>query len=413
MELHLRPWTVRFIGAGVFLLVAAMGFVARAQHYGPGGMRVTERRWFLSREEMSRSELSGGVLFKGAPPAWPNISAIAAMPLVPTVTTTSTPPLLVPCEYGFAPEGESRCPQGSASLTKEECQQMPYRSGRVLHFPMVIESINDPWGCFLFKDEYYYNEGLWGSGRSGRVPVCKRCQAVPKVGFVGWSEWADGTYLIRKASSRFRVAETSTCSDIGMYPIMDQVICEQAAQELLLGVSHANPTCFEERPEGCYISQGMASHQTSLRLNVNPRSRGNGAETSAFASQLLRRPLCATDIPAELQSNNSALLSCQGILDGFLKVSNGTCEDVGRKPILDEANCRLAAQKLSLADTDVEVISNADRPQGCYYYKNSKDLTATLWLNTSPNSSQSNATSHRHLLCTPIQGATSNGKIRL
>lgn len=290
---------------------------------------------------------------------------------------------------------------------------MPYRYGRVLHLPFVIESNHDPWGCFLFKEEYYYNEGLLGTGRSGRIPVCKRCQQVPKVDFFGWSEWADGTYIVRKASSRFRVAETGTCSDIGMHPIMDQVICEQAAQELLLGVSQANPTCYEERPEGCYIFQSMASHQKLLWLNVNPRSRGNGAETSAFARQLLRRPLCATDVPAELESNNPALLSCHDIVDGFLKVSNGTCEDVDRKPILDLANCKLAAQKLSLADTDVEVTSQAERPQGCYYYKNSEDLTATLWLNRSPNSSQSSATSHRHLLCTPIEGATSKGKRRL
>jgi len=287
---------------------------------------------------------------------------------------------------------------------------MPYRYGRVLHLPFVIESNHDPWGCFLFKEEYYYNEGLLGRGRSDRIPVCKRCQQVPRVDFFGWSEWADGSYIVREASSRFRVAETGTCADIGMHPIMDQVICEQAAQELLLGVSHANPTCYEERPEGCYVFQSMTTHQKLLWMNVNPRSRGNGAETSAFASQQLRRPLCSTDIPEELDSKSPALLVCQDILDGFLKVKNGTCEDFKRKPILDEANCRLAAKKLSLVDSDVELTSQADRPQGCYYYKNSKDLTATLWLNTNPNSSQSNATSHRHLLCTPIKGVTSKAK---
>uniref|UniRef100_A0A7S0A9P9 Uncharacterized protein n=1 Tax=Pyrodinium bahamense TaxID=73915 RepID=A0A7S0A9P9_9DINO len=338
--------------------------------------------------------------------AWPNASFIAALPIADADTKTTTVAPRVPCEYGPAQEGDSTCPEGTAALTEAECRSMPYYFGGVLHNPHAVETNDDPWGCFLFNDKFYYNSGLLGKGRHGRTPFCKRCQVVTAVTFAGESQWKSGDYLVRKASTRFRLAHQSgSCEDLGMHNISDQATCEVAAKELMLGERRAALTCLHERPAGCYYCQNHGDHTSMLFLNVNPTSKGNGAETSAFKQKIVRLPICKVmeEDPARGRTTNHEATAapdiCRSRKRGIQKITEGTCEDVGLDSIIDDAACEEAARQLALADTKVERTSSKERPRGCYYYRNPEDLTATLWLNDSPESKVSSAESSRHLLC--------------
>lgn len=62
--------------------------------------------------------------------------------------------------------------------------------------------------------------------------------------------------------------------------------------------------------------------------------------------------------------------------ESFTKVSSGTCEDVGRLPILTASMCSAAAKYLQLPDTTPELAAedSENSPQGCYWDKSSLHL---------------------------------------
>jgi len=360
---------------------------------------------------------------------WPNASFIDSLPIAKQDTMTTTVAPRVPCEYGPAEDGSYSCPMGSASVTEAECRHMPFFFGGVLHNPFVIEDDNDPWGCFRFAGKFYYNSGYEGNGRRHRTPFCKRCQAIPTVDFHGPSYWSSGNYMIHRVSSRFRMRHVpGGCRSQGLHPVLDQDVCGVAARELNLPQRRPVFTCLQERPEGCYYLSNMRDGKGMLFLNINPLSKDNGAETSSFAERVIRVPICrvgedddseehaavhatddsgdlvvkeegASSAPTKAPTTTGSDLKCRAEAAGTRKVTQGTCHDIAHEPILNSLACEAAAKQLALADVEVEVTHSADRPMGCYYFRNSEDLTATLWLNTSPESKDRTAEPRRHLLC--------------
>jgi len=67
-----------------------------------------------------------------------------------------------------------RCPVGTEALTEEDCRALPVSRKGELHDPFRISSADDPKGCFLFWDWYYYNTHETGQGREGRTIQCRR-----------------------------------------------------------------------------------------------------------------------------------------------------------------------------------------------------------------------------------------------
>mmetsp|Transcript_14594 Transcript_14594/g.29622 ORF Transcript_14594/g.29622 Transcript_14594/m.29622 type:complete len:209 (-) Transcript_14594:85-711(-) len=204
------------------------------------------------------------------------------------------------------------------------------------------------------------------------------------------------------------VHQAGGCRSLDLWPVTKQAMCEIAARELMLPQRHAALTCLEERPEGCYYIDNIKDGEGMLFLNVNTRSRGVGAEVSDFHGQVLRLPICSNEKEANDNEDASAAPTrapsvdfgvCKAEAGGAKKIAKGTCDDMGRDPILDASKCEEAAKELALADTTVEVTGSPNRPHGCYYFRNPEDLTSTLWLNTSPESAGRGAEPLRHILC--------------
>lgn len=143
-------------------------------------------------------------------------------------------------------------------------------------------------------------------------------------------------------------------------------------------------TCHQQRPEGCYYFWNYADGTQTLWMNSHPVSAGNGAETSDVAKGMLRQPLCAAAGEASQAARTSAQQTCSAATLGVRKVSAGTCADMGWLPIGLQSQCEAAARHLGLADTKAKVTNIVGRPWGCYNYRNSQDLTQTLWMNLNP-----------------------------
>merc|ERR1719245_2109449 len=73
--------------------------------------------------------------------------------------------------------------------------------------------------------------------------------------------------------------------------------------------------------------------------------------------------------------------------------------------IESESGCEDAAVALGLLDLSVQVISNEDRPVGCYY-KESADSNQ-LWLNTDDEGESDSDNTSRRSLCLRTQTVTS------
>jgi hypothetical protein len=72
----------------------------------------------------------------------------------------------------------------------------------------------------------------------------------------------------------------------------------------------------------------------------------------------------------------------------FKKISVGTCGDHGMTPILDETLCAAAARTLKGPDVTVAATVLPNRPEGCYFYKDTgtadfDDTVDGLWLSVS------------------------------
>jgi len=68
----------------------------------------------------------------------------------------------------------------------------------------------------------------------------------------------------------------------------------------------------------------------------------------------------------------------------FRKISMGKCSDSAMHPIRSKAACEEASRYLKLSDSIATVNTIPERPEGCYYFRNYKDGSETLWLSISP-----------------------------
>lgn len=70
----------------------------------------------------------------------------------------------------------------------------------------------------------------------------------------------------------------------------------------------------------------------------------------------------------------------------YQRIAKGGCADKGLHPILRKIGCAKAAVALGLPHAEVRETSLAERPEGCYSFRNNKDGTDTLWVNSNPYS---------------------------
>lgn len=83
----------------------------------------------------------------------------------------------------------------------------------------------------------------------------------------------------------------------------------------------------------------------------------------------------------------------------FQLIKSGTCASLGLDPIQSTSICQDAAKELGLPDVSATSIQRPDRPEGCYWYSNTR-----LWINTDPraagNGAQANSSDvHRYPIC--------------
>jgi hypothetical protein len=249
----------------------------------------------------------------------------------------------------------------------------------LLSTPFEVNTPEEPSGCFFHKMLYSYNTNVLGRSRLDRAPYCKSCKVVSdNQGFSDWSKWSSGTPP--NFSRRFRKIVEGTCRDINWWPVLTKRACERAARGLNLEglISETN---LAERPEGCYYFRNYQDGTSTLWFNNNPLSEGKGAETGDVMRGMLRQPICAMDVQlAGRRATPSTKPTAR-----YRKISSGSCEEEGGRPINNQRVCEMAAGDLGLVDTIPSVTHSEKRPEGCYLFRNDQDLSATLWLNLDPS----------------------------
>jgi hypothetical protein len=66
----------------------------------------------------------------------------------------------------------------------------------------------------------------------------------------------------------------------------------------------------------------------------------------------------------------------------FIKLRGGSCRSNGFLPIADKDECEAAATELGLTSREALETGEPNRTEGCYFYHNHQDLTASLWIGT-------------------------------
>lgn len=317
------------------------------------------------------------------------------------------------CEYVHQSEpGVNVCPDGMRPLAEPECRDMPFfyggaYGGRVGHPPATQEA-PDLTGCYFFGGEYRFSSALEGTEHAEHIMYCKHCEIVSLDEIADWTSWNPGT--APKVSSRYRRISVGTCEAVGWEPVSSEVACQDAARELGLGwedgealaeVHEVQITTVAERPEGCYQFADYKEKTETTWFNVNPYSKGFGAETSEPRAGLLRQPVCqrsmtgGTDAWSEFYPELADLGSAEEEEQTnavtttmppqrFRRLLTGNCTVAGGKPVASAGVCESAAKDLSLPNFTAAVRPRPDRPEGCYLERNREDTTATLWFNSDP-----------------------------
>mmetsp|Transcript_4267 Transcript_4267/g.12010 ORF Transcript_4267/g.12010 Transcript_4267/m.12010 type:complete len:531 (-) Transcript_4267:141-1733(-) len=289
------------------------------------------------------------------------------------------------CSFVVGTDGSNVCPSGTVGLRESECKTMPYHFGGLLHAPFTVNSAVRPKGCFFEYPWYSYNTHPLGRPTRGQKVYCKRCQRgeqLPPHHSSSMGDWSDWSSQPGTSTSRYRRISMANCADIGWRPIWDTTTCAAAAHDIGLSNTRVESTLLQERPEGCYYFRNYMDGTATLWVNNNPYSKGNGAETSDLAQGKLRQPICTSVAPKDASGAPQSTAWTGAIK--YRKLTEGTCEGAGGSPVNDQPTCQQAAQTLGLIDTSAQVTHLLNRPEGCYYFRNLNDLTATLWLNTNP-----------------------------
>lgn len=232
-------------------------------------------------------------------------------------------------------------------------------------------------------------------------------------------------------ASLFQQVDFGNCADSqgGWLPIVDADMCRKASKDLGLRQNEPKVTTEVGRPEGCYYFRSLKDRSESLWLSTNSINKGQGA---MVRSDGRRDPICMAQSGARAVSSTSELAVVAGgttigkteqwliaaltMQDGFQKISVGRCEDRGWHAINQIAVCEAAAQFLGLADTQVEVTRQQDRPEGCYMLK-VFGRPSRLWVSINPanrgTGAQRTIYSLREPICSappgPTYTSTTNG----
>jgi hypothetical protein len=150
----------------------------------------------------------------------------------------------------------------------------------------------------------------------------------------------------------------------------------------------AQGTNLANRPEGCYYFRNYQDGTGTLWVNSNSHSKGYGAETGDLAQGMLREPICMKHPAVSAEGSASLVLGGADTHSEpkqiYQMLSTSNCRDAGGEVIDSKRNCETAAAFLGLVDLVASQVASADRPEGCYHFRNGQDLSSTLWFNTSP-----------------------------
>jgi len=126
-------------------------------------------------------------------------------------------------------------------------------------------------------------------------------------------------YAVPVAS--FRMSQSGTCTDHGLFPITSARVCEAAAYNLKLGVLAPRVTGSLKRPEGCYWHY-VPNWMVGLWFANDPANRGQG-------SQEIRKQLCISLPNATMQDFAFHPKTCThtAVTDSALECLRNSCED--------------------------------------------------------------------------------------
>jgi len=216
--------------------------------------------------------------------------------------------------------------------------------------------------------------------------VSQSCTSVPASfsDFSGMSMFGSHLAVVSQSSKKMWVGQITQ-----LFPL-----------DLAPGLVHDFPSSFKG-VEGIFI-ETLDAQTGSMSGVICSDDQGSGNYQNAVHSFTL---ICeapdtqSTSIPAVISSTSFAMVSSTYYIS-----SAGYC-DSKSELIESESECENAALELGLSDVSVQVISNEDRPLGCYFKESAE--SNQLWLNTDDEGESNSDNTSRRSLCLRTQPATS------
>jgi len=223
--------------------------------------------------------------------------------------------------------------------------------------------------------------------------VSQSCTSVPASfsDFSGMSMFGSHLAVVSQSSKKMWVGQITQ-----LFPL-----------DLAPGLVHDFPSSFKG-VEGIFI-ETLDAQTGSMSGVICSDDQGSGNYQNAVHSftltceapdtQSTTTNIESTSIPAVISSTSSAMVSSTYYIS-----SVGYC-DSKSELIESESECENAALELGLSDVSVQVISNEDRPLGCYFKESAE--SNQLWLNTDDEGESNSDNTSRRSLCLRTQPATS------
>jgi len=224
--------------------------------------------------------------------------------------------------------------------------------------------------------------------------VSQSCTSVPASfsDFSGMSMFGSHLAVVSQSSKKMWVGQITQLFPLDLSP----------------GIVHDFPSSYKG-VEGIFI-ESLDVQTGSMSGVICSDDQGSGNYQNAIHSftltcevsttQEISTSLESTSASTSISSTSSAIVSTTYYIS-----SVGHCH---RKSELieSESECENAAASLGLSDVSVQVISNEDRPVGCYF-KESADSNQ-LWLNTDDEGESDSENTSRRSLCLRTQTVTSS-----
>jgi len=222
--------------------------------------------------------------------------------------------------------------------------------------------------------------------------VSQSCTSVPASfsDFSGMSMFGSHLAVVSQSSKKMWVGQITQ-----LFPL-----------DLAPGLVHDFPSSFKG-VEGIFI-ETLDAQTGSMSGVICSDDQGSGNYQNAVHSftltceapdtQSTTTNIESTSIPAVISSTSSAMVSSTYYIS-----SVGYC-DSKSELIESESECENAALELGLSDVSVQVISNEDRPVGCYFKESAE--SNQLWLNTDDEGESNSDNTSRRSLCLRTQTVT-------